>query len=258
MIDDVAAEQCGEVALGDRHADGVGEPLAERAGGGFDAGRVAVFGMAGRERAELAEALDLVDRHLLVAEQIKQRVEQHRAVAGREHEAVAVGPGRIGRIELQKAREQHGRDIGRAHRQAGMSGLRLLDRIHRQRADGVGHAVVIGARRPDSCAAAGKREAWARFFALAARRRSGIVMGRPMRGASRRTAAVTGTGGAQITWEALESIARRRAGRVMHRRDDQPLRVDAFPRYDVSFPRKRLPSHDFHRVPVRWPQRMAA
>ena len=41
----------------------VGEALAERAGGGLDARRVAVLGMAGRLGAELAEALDLVERH---------------------------------------------------------------------------------------------------------------------------------------------------------------------------------------------------
>ena len=67
-------------------------------------------------------------------------------MAGGEHEAVAVGPGRIGRVEFEEAREQHGGDIGRAHRQAGMAGIGLLDRVHGQRADGVGHAVVIGAR----------------------------------------------------------------------------------------------------------------
>ena len=108
---------------------------------------MSVLRMAGRERAELAEALDLVDRHLLVAEQIEQRVKQHRAVAGRKHEAVAVRPRRIGRIEFQKAGEQHGRDVGGAHRQSRMAGIRLLDRVHRQRANGVRHAVVLGARR---------------------------------------------------------------------------------------------------------------
>ena len=150
VIDDVAAEERRQVAFGDRHADRIGEPLAERPGGGLDAGRVAVFGMAGRERAELAEALDLVDRHLLVAGEIEQRVEQHRAVAGGEHEAVAVGPGRIGRVEFQEVREQHGGDVGRAHRQAGMAGLRLLDRIHGERADGVRHAVVFARARTGS------------------------------------------------------------------------------------------------------------
>ena len=146
VIDDIAAEHRGEVALGDRHADRIGEALAERPGGGFDAGRVRVLGMAGRERAELTEALDLLDRHLRIAEEIKQRIEQHRAVAGGQHEAVAVGPGRIGGIEFEKLAEQHGRDIGCAHRQAGMPGLGLLDGVHRQRADGVRHAIVLGAR----------------------------------------------------------------------------------------------------------------
>ena len=37
MIDDVLAELGGEMPLGDRHADRVGEALAERAGGGLDA-----------------------------------------------------------------------------------------------------------------------------------------------------------------------------------------------------------------------------
>ena len=83
-------------------------------------------GWPGRHRAELAEFLDLVERHRLVAEQMQQRVDQHRAVAGRQHEAVAVRPFRIGRIELQHLREQHGGDVGGAHRQAGMAGLGLL------------------------------------------------------------------------------------------------------------------------------------
>ncbi len=147
MVDDVAAEFGGEMPLGDRHADRIAEPLPERPGRGLDARRDEVLRMTRRDRAELAEALDLLDRHRLVAEQMQQRVDQHRAVAGREHEAVAVGPRRIGRIELEEAREQHGRDVGRAHRQAGMAGFRLLDRVHGERADGVGHAVVQRTRR---------------------------------------------------------------------------------------------------------------
>ena len=143
VVDDVA-ELRREVALGDRHADRVAEPLAERAGGGLDAGRLEILRMPWCVRAELAEVLDLIDRHRLVAEEIEHRIEQHRAVAGREHEAVAVRPLRIGRIEFQELGEQHGRDVGRAHRQAGMPGLRLLHRIHRQRPDGVCHAVMLG------------------------------------------------------------------------------------------------------------------
>ena len=46
MIDDVA-ELGRQMPLGNRHADRVGEPLPERAGGGLDAGRMAVLRMAG-------------------------------------------------------------------------------------------------------------------------------------------------------------------------------------------------------------------
>src|SRR5882757_1120680 len=60
-------------------------------------------------------------------------------MAGRQHEAVAVGPDRIGRIEFEKAREQHGGDIGHAHRHARMAGPGLFDGVDRQKADRVGH-----------------------------------------------------------------------------------------------------------------------
>ena len=39
VVDDIVAELCAQPALGDRHADGVGEALAERAGGDLDARR---------------------------------------------------------------------------------------------------------------------------------------------------------------------------------------------------------------------------
>ena len=62
VIDDLVAERALQQPLGERHADGVGEALAERAGGRLDAGGVAVLGMAGGLGAELAEVLQLVDR----------------------------------------------------------------------------------------------------------------------------------------------------------------------------------------------------
>ncbi len=93
----------GEPALGDRHADRIAAALAERAGGGLDAGRVAIFGVAGGLGADLAEILDVLqaDRRiagriavlvdLLDAREVEQRIEQHRGVADRQDEAVAVG-----------------------------------------------------------------------------------------------------------------------------------------------------------------------
>ncbi len=82
MVDDVVAEHRRKMGFGNGHADGIGEALAERSSRGLDAGRDEILRMARRQRAELAEALDLVDRHCLVAEQMQQRVDQHRAVAG--------------------------------------------------------------------------------------------------------------------------------------------------------------------------------
>ena len=142
VVDDVVAITPVEQPLRQRHADGIAETLTERAGGRFDAGRMAIFRVPRRARAELAEALELVQLHLRVAGEIEQRVEQHRAVAGREHETVAVGPFRVRGIELEKAREQHGGDIGHAHGHAGMAGIGLLHGVHGQRPDRIGHVLV--------------------------------------------------------------------------------------------------------------------
>ena len=143
VVDDVVAELGGHQPLGERHADGVAEPLAERTGGGLDAEGDEVLRMPRRLRAELAEVADLVDRHPLDAEEIEDRIEQHRAVAGGEHEAVAVGPARVGRVELQVAGEQHGGDVGHAHRHARMAGFGALNGIHGERADRVRHTLVL-------------------------------------------------------------------------------------------------------------------
>ncbi len=142
VVDDVVAVAAIEQPLGERHADGIAETLAERPGGRLDAGRMAIFRVARRARAELAEVLELLELHLGIAGEIEQRVEQHRAVAGRQHEAVAVGPIGVRGVELQEAREQHGGDIGHAHGHAGMAGIGLLHGVHGQRPDGIGHVLM--------------------------------------------------------------------------------------------------------------------
>ncbi|KAF0120336.1 MAG: hypothetical protein FD148_3552, partial [Methylocystaceae bacterium] len=144
MIDEIVAEARRREALGDRHADRGREPLAEGTGGRLDAGGVTIFGMARRRRTELAEIFELLAAHARIAEQVEQRVKQHRPVAGRQHETVAVRPVRPSGVKLHEALEQHGRDVGHAHRHAGMAGFRLFDRVHRQGANGVGVARRIG------------------------------------------------------------------------------------------------------------------
>ena len=145
MVDQVAAEACRQMPLGHRHADRGGNALAQRAGGRLHARGDEILRMPRRQRPKLAEALDLVDRHRLVAGQVQQRIEQHRAVAGREHETVAIRPLRVGGVEFQELSEQHGRDVGCAHRQAGMAGFGLLHGVHRQCADRIGHRGMIDA-----------------------------------------------------------------------------------------------------------------
>src|SRR5208282_1258009 len=86
-----------------RHSDAVTEALPERPGGSLDAGRVMVLGMAGGQAAKLPKAFDFIEREI-VAGQIQQAVQQHRAVTCREHESVAAVPLRIARIVAQEAR----------------------------------------------------------------------------------------------------------------------------------------------------------
>ena len=64
VIDDLVTgpvECRGELLLGERHADGIGETLAERAGRRLDADLDLALRMARGARAELAELPELVE-----------------------------------------------------------------------------------------------------------------------------------------------------------------------------------------------------
>ena len=61
------AELVFQLLFGERHADGSRNTLAERTGGRFDAGGVAIFRVAGSLGTELTEGLDVLDRHVLIA-----------------------------------------------------------------------------------------------------------------------------------------------------------------------------------------------
>ena len=77
-----AIEARREMRFGDRHADRVGETLAERPGGGLDAGGFASFGVTGGLGMKLAKSLEVVDGERVTGK-VQQRIEQHRAVAVR-------------------------------------------------------------------------------------------------------------------------------------------------------------------------------
>ena len=111
-------------------------PWPERPRRHLDARREPALGVPGRRAHPLPEVLDVIERDA-VAGEVQQAVEQHRRVPGRQHEAVAVGPRRIGGIVLQNAVPEHVRHQAGAHRRARVPRVRLLHRVDRQRADRV-------------------------------------------------------------------------------------------------------------------------
>ena len=138
-----------EPAGGDRHPDGVAAALAEGAGGRLDPRGHVVLGVAGADAADLPEAADVVERHGRLlgvaptnAGQMDERIEEHRRVAAGEHEAVAVGPGRVSRVVAEEVLPDGVGDRRQRHRGAGMAALGGFDRVHRQSADGVDRETV--------------------------------------------------------------------------------------------------------------------
>ena len=126
-----------EIPFRHRQAHGIGDPLAERSGRGLDAGHLPVFGVAGRPGAELAKILEVVER-CPVTGQKEQRIQPHRSVTGRKHEAVPVDPVGRGRVVLEYFPVQEGAEFGQAERQAGVPGGGLLDRVDGKETDGQG------------------------------------------------------------------------------------------------------------------------
>ena len=131
----------------DRHADAVAAALPQRSGGRLDPDGQAIFGMAGTFAVELTELLDVVEAQCravlgLHAGKMDQGIEQHRGMPVRQHEAVAVGPGRLLRVEAQELLPQGVGHRRQGHRRAGMARIGLLHRIHGQGADGVDAKLV--------------------------------------------------------------------------------------------------------------------
>src|SRR5579872_2371002 len=104
----------------------------------------AEFRVAGGGGVELAELLDLLDAHAVVAGEVEQGVEQHGAVAGRQHETVAVWPAWVGSVEFVEARPECGGDVGHAHRHARVAGFGCLQGIDGKGAEGSRHLGGVG------------------------------------------------------------------------------------------------------------------
>src|SRR3546814_20905475 len=79
--------------LGKRHAHRGRQPLPQRPGGGFHPRQFEIIRMPGTRTAELPEAADFIDRQMRITREMQRRIDEHRTVARRQDESVAVGPG---------------------------------------------------------------------------------------------------------------------------------------------------------------------
>ena len=143
MVDDFVpgfVEFVGQQLFGHRHAYGVGDALAQRTAGSLYPCGITVLGVARGLGVHLTETLQFVHGQV-IARQVQQRVDQHRSVAVGHHEAVAVRPFRIGRIVAQVMVPQNVGDFRHAHRGAGVTGVGLLNRVHRQHANRAGDVI---------------------------------------------------------------------------------------------------------------------
>ena len=118
----------GQVRLGDRLADGVGQALSERARAHLDPWRNAVLGMTGRDAAPLPELLDLLQGQI-VARQVQQAIQQHRTMPGREHEPIAIEPLRMGRVVTQMPGPEHVGHGAAPIGKPGVAAVGLFDRV---------------------------------------------------------------------------------------------------------------------------------
>jgi len=130
MIDQAVTEHSIEMPFGHRHAHAHCQPLAQRAGGAFNSRQHEILRVASAGAAQLTEVADVLDGRLLIARKIQQAVDQHRAVARRKHETIAIGPVGCGWIEFEIFRPQNACDIGHAHRHPGVARVRSLHGIH--------------------------------------------------------------------------------------------------------------------------------
>ena len=92
VVDNIQAvfvELFGQQFFRQRKAHGIGNALAERAGGGFHAVGVAIFGVAGGVAVQLAEVFQIIDGNV-VAGEVEQAIQNHRSVAVGQYKTVAV------------------------------------------------------------------------------------------------------------------------------------------------------------------------
>ena len=140
----VGVQQPPLAALGHRHADRVGDALAQRPGGDLHAVGVPVLRVPGGLRVPGPQRLDVVQLETEAAE-VELEVERQAGVPAGQHEAVAARPVGVGGVVPHHLLEQQVRDRRQTHRRARVAVADLLHGVGGEHPDGVdGAGVQVG------------------------------------------------------------------------------------------------------------------
>ena len=129
--------------LRQRHAHRIGQALPQRARGRLNARGIPILGVARRFAMQLPKLLDVLDTQVVTG-QMQQGINQHGPVPIGQHKAVSIRPVRVGGVVAHHAVPENFGNVCHSHRSAGMAGVCGLNRIHSQRANGVGQFNLRG------------------------------------------------------------------------------------------------------------------
>ena len=148
----VGVEQTPLAAGGHGHPDRVRDALAERAGGDLDAVGVAVLRVSRGQRPPGAQRLQVIELEPESAEVELDVLGQARVPAG-QHETVAAGPVRLGRIVSHHLLVEQVRRRGQADRRTRVPVAHLLHGVGGEQPDGVdrSHIEIGPTLRQDGC-----------------------------------------------------------------------------------------------------------
>jgi len=131
VIDEVFAVVVAKDALGDGHADAVGDALAEGTGRDLHGGRNPALGVTRALGVRLAKLLDVVEREV-VAVEIGEGILQDARVTTAHNEPVSVAPERVRGVVSHHATPEHDSQRRQRHGRSGVSRVGFERCVHRQ------------------------------------------------------------------------------------------------------------------------------
>ena len=102
MINQLIAKNRVQMPFGNRHADRHRHALPQRSGCSLDTFKLEIFRVPSTWASQLAEISNIIHCRPRIAGQVERRISEHRAMTGRKHETVTIGPFRISWVKFQK------------------------------------------------------------------------------------------------------------------------------------------------------------